>query len=161
MKPDHGQIEAARHGIARSSKWPAVEKAHLALEPYCVCCGPESQGKVGVQVHHKFPFHYCIALGRPDLELDQRNLISLCEDEHGKPSQNHHLEIGHLQDFKSSNISVASDVVKYSKMTKDSIMSNQDWQTEKSNRLKPLDEMTDEDKKQFTDLMNATFPLVK
>jgi hypothetical protein len=38
-------------------------------------------------VHHIFPFHYCIALGRPDLELDDRNLITLCEDEQGKRSR--------------------------------------------------------------------------
>ncbi len=43
-----------------------------------------------------FPFHYCIALGRPDLELGQRNLITLCEDEAGHPADNHHYEAGVL-----------------------------------------------------------------
>ena len=57
-------------------------------------------------MHHIFPFHYCIALGRPDLELDDRNLITLCEDEAGKPGQNHHLLVGHLDDFESSNLAV-------------------------------------------------------
>src|SRR5579863_6845544 len=110
---DHGEQEALRTGVRpRSPKWHGVEEAHLAKEPHCECCKPNTNEKAGVQVHHKFPFHYCIALGRPDLELDDRNLITLCEDEAGKPGQNHHLLVGHLDDFQSSNLAVVVDATK-------------------------------------------------
>ncbi|MBS2033219.1 MAG: hypothetical protein JST54_35425, partial [Deltaproteobacteria bacterium] len=83
-------------GVARSSRWPRIEKLHLSLQPKCACCGDKMDPHAGMQVHHIFPFHYCIALGRPDLELDLRNLITLCENEPGQPGENHHLLVGHL-----------------------------------------------------------------
>jgi len=86
QKLDRGLIEAARFDIARSPKWPAVEKKHLKDYPYCEVCGAVGSN----QVHHIFPFHYCVSLGRPDLELDQRNLITLCENQ-GARGDNHHL----------------------------------------------------------------------
>ncbi|MBS2032966.1 MAG: hypothetical protein JST54_34155, partial [Deltaproteobacteria bacterium] len=61
-------------GVARSSRWPRIEKLHLSLQPKCACCGDKMDPRAGMQVHHIFPFHYSIALGRPDLELDLRNL---------------------------------------------------------------------------------------
>ena len=79
-------VEAARCGVARSSRWPRIEKLHLSLQPKCACCGDKMDPHAGMQVHHIFPFHYCIALGRPDLELDLRNLITLCENEPGQPA---------------------------------------------------------------------------
>ena len=102
----------ARHGIQRSPAWPHAEKLHLQLQPTCVCCKPGMHPNAGVQVHHIFPFHYVIALGRPDLELDQRNLITLCENEEGKPGENHHLLVGHLDSFQSSNLSVVEHAEK-------------------------------------------------
>ena len=157
-KLDNGEREALRHGIARSDKWPAVEKAHKLLEPVCQCCGNE---QAAVQVHHIFPFHYCIALGRPDLELDHRNLISLCETEKGRPSQNHHLLIGHLDDFKSSNINVVRDAREIYKNRMSAFIQNSDtWKTEKQNRLKLLDEMSADEKAAFRKSMDDTYPVI-
>lgn len=101
---DPGARIGAQHGIDRSSRWPAVERAHLAKEPMCVACLRES---TPVQVHHILPFHFCIALGRPDLELDERNLITLCGE--GERSPNHHLLLGHLDDWQSMNSAVHVD----------------------------------------------------
>jgi hypothetical protein len=56
----------------RSPEWPRVERLHLQRQPRCMCCKPGANTRAGLQVHHIFPFHYCIALGRPDLELDDR-----------------------------------------------------------------------------------------
>src|SRR5512141_1002133 len=75
---DCGAKVAAVHGIARSTHWDEVVREHLSRQPSCVCCCAErvsikAQATHGVQVHHIFPFHYCIALGRPDLELYERN----------------------------------------------------------------------------------------
>jgi len=157
MKTDHGAEEAARHGIKRSSHWPAVERAHLAKEPRCRACRPGQSE--AVQVHHIFPFHYAIALGRPDLELDDRNLITLCETEHDKPSPNHHLLLGHLDDFKSSNLAVVVSALSYFGDDADEIKRSVAWQGLHALRLKPLNEMTDEDKASFKAEMDKRFPL--
>ena len=157
---DHGAIEAARFGISRSPKWPAVEKAHLEKQPRCVCCKPGADTKAALQVHHIFPFHYCIALGRPDLELDQRNLITLCEDEEGKPGENHHLLVGHLDDFQSSNLSVVEDAkTTFYGIAAAAIRADPKWQAKEAKRLAPLDKMTPADKQAFKDAMNTRFPL--
>jgi len=60
----------------RSPEWPRVERVHLRRQPRCMCCKPGTNPRAGLQVHRIFPFHYCIALGRPDLELDDRNPIT-------------------------------------------------------------------------------------
>lgn len=159
VKTDHGAIEAARHGHERSPEWPRVEKEHLQKQPHCVACKPGTNTGAGLQVHHIFPFHYCIALGRPDLELDDRNLITLCEIEAGKPAQNHHLLIGHLDDFKSSNLRVSHDATEtFFGMSEADIKTDHRWLLEKVSRLKPLDQMTDEDKADFKQAMDAAFP---
>jgi hypothetical protein len=100
---DHGAEVAAKHGIARSPRWPEVVRAHLSIQPVCVACARKG---ARVEVHHVFPFHLCIALGRPDLELDERNLITLCadSDEHG--AGDHHLLLGHFDDWESVNARV-------------------------------------------------------
>jgi hypothetical protein len=83
---------------SRSPEWPATRKAHLADHPQCEVCG----GTKSLEVHHILPFHL-----HPELELDDKNLITLCEsDENGV---NCHLFFGHLGDFHSYNCSVVSD----------------------------------------------------
>lgn len=155
MASIHGSDEADRHEVKRSSQWPKVEHDHLKQEPSCACCGTTH----GVQVHHIFPFHYVVALGRPDLELDQRNLITLCETEAGIPNENHHLLLGHLDSFKSNNISVKDDVIDFKAMTAGQITATKSWQDKVANRLKPLDEFTDDDRNDFIRTMNEVFPL--
>jgi len=159
-KHDHGQEEAARTGThPRSPEWPHVEKAHLEKQPHCACCLPGTNVHAGVQVHHKFPFHYCIALGRPDLELDDRNLITLCEDEEDKPGQNHHLLIGHLDSFASSNLDVEHDAMHvFHGMAAEQIKADPEWQKRVVARLKPLDEMSAGERTEFRKRMDETFP---
>ena len=142
----------------RSPHWPAVEKRQLAAFPYCACCGSAKKDK-GLQIHHRLPFHYCTALGRPDLELDPRNLNTLCETEHDDPEANHHLLLGHLGNFKSDNVHVSDDVVLFAGQSAASIEGDPRWLARKATRLKLLDQMTDEDKADFRALMDATYPL--
>jgi len=85
-------------GAKRSSHWPSVRKLFLADEPECAACG----GAKKLEVHHKKPFHL-----QPDLELDPKNLITLCEA--GTGGINCHLAIGHLGDFKKFNPNVEDD----------------------------------------------------
>ncbi|HLK39276.1 MAG TPA: hypothetical protein VKU41_21095 [Polyangiaceae bacterium] len=156
---DHGALEAARFGFARSPEWPRVERAHLQRQPQCQCCKPGQSPNAGLQVHHIFPFHYCIALGRPDLELDDRNLITLCEDEAGKPGDNHHLLVGHLDDFQSSNLAVVTDARQtFHGLAAAAIKADPHWKAEEASRLKPLDKMTPDDKATFTAEMNKAYP---
>ena len=157
-RTDHGAVVAAMHGLSRSPEWPRVEKAHLQLQPRCVCCAAHAR-PTAVQVHHIFPFHYCIALGRPDLELDLRNLITLCESEAGRPAEDHHLLVGHLNSFRSSNLEVSRDAHRrFHALHADAIRKLPAWLREVSRRLAPLDEMTREEKRAFAELMNTKLP---
>jgi len=137
-KIDNGAVAASAHGIARSPHWPTVEKAFKALHPNCIACSAELYGKVGIQVHHAVvPFHIAILCGRPDLELDPRNLVSLCETEKDKPAPNHHIRVGHLGDFKSWNSNVVADAKKYLGQPEALIESNPDYILEAKGKSDP------------------------
>ena len=139
---DPGTVVAAKHGITRSSGWRRVRAAHLQREPACACCDPAAAG-FAVQVHHIFPFHYCVALGRPDLELDDRNLITLCETEASRPAPNHHLLIGHLGSFASANLDARDDAAtRFHALAPELIRADATWIAEVAARLTPLDQMT-------------------
>jgi len=98
-------IDAAKgkHPITavRSARWPTVRKQHLEKFPTCAVCG----GDAKLQVHHRRPFHL-----HPELELEESNLITLCE----APGHNCHLIFGHLLNFRSFNPDVGSDASTWS-----------------------------------------------
>ena len=152
----HGTDEAAIHGVKRSDKWHRVEKDFLAKNPTCAASGIT----VGNQAHHVIPFHFCILLGRPDLELDERNLINLSESEKGLKETNYHLLIGHADSFKSSNIHVREDAIAFYGKSADEIINSITWQDRVKDRLKSWDTMTDDDKKTLRALMDELYPLV-
>lgn len=81
----------------RSSAWPHTRKLHLELQPYCMVCGK----KEDLEVHHILPFHL-----HPNLELDQENLITLCENMHGGC----HLLFGHCMNWKAYNANLREDI---------------------------------------------------
>ena len=89
-----------KHPMAskRSSHWSTVRKTFLGSNPKCAVCN----GTTKLEVHHKVPFHL-----KPELELDQNNLIILCESDHN--GINCHLAFGHLGNFKSLNPDVVID----------------------------------------------------
>ena len=95
-------------GFKRSDKWPTFRKHFLEKHSACaVCCS-----KNKLEAHHKIPVHL-----RPDLELEEANLIPLCESmDHGV---NCHLFIGHLSSFFSYNMHVVKDAEDWNiKLTK-------------------------------------------
>ena len=152
QKQAHGALAAAiaSPGLQRSDKWPGVEKAHLQQEPACVVCGSQQN----LQVHHVLPFHFCILLGRPELELDQRNLITLCEG-----TTNHHLLLGHLDDWETYNQDVRSDVAGHFKgMQEAQIQTDSVWLQKKANRPPVWANMTDDQKTKFKLLMDTLYP---
>lgn len=112
---DHGLRIARKHGKERSPQWPHVEKAHLLREPTCVACG----GRQALQVHHIKPFHL-----HPQLELDPDNLITLCE----LKGRDHHLLIGHLDEWESYNVNVREDAKRYRNKTANQIKADPAWQ---------------------------------
>lgn len=87
-------LDAAK--VTRSTKWAAVRKAHLKSQPCCQVCGASSL----LNVHHIKPFHLF-----PELELQEDNLITLCEG----TSVNCHLLMGHLMNWRAWNPAVVSD----------------------------------------------------
>lgn len=79
-------LSSVRRAVAnrsRSSSWPGVRALHLKAHPSCAYCGSTKD----LEVHHVRPFHLW-----PNLELDPRNLLTLCES----LSRECHLRVGHL-----------------------------------------------------------------
>jgi hypothetical protein len=156
---DHRARVALSFEIERISHWPEAVKRHLARQPHCVCCKPNGRRLGPVQVHHIFPFHYCMALGRPDLELDERNLITLCGKSHDGIGENHHLWIGHLDNFQSSNLSVVRDAKKTFFGTRaDDVKNDKRWLRRRKRRLEPLETMDVEERAALVALMDRRMP---
>lgn len=94
-------------GHARSGHWETLRKQFLVTHPNCRVCG----GVKKLEVHHIKPFHL-----HPALELDESNLITLCEN--FKDGVNCHLLFGHLGNFKSVNDTVVHDAMSWSEKIK-------------------------------------------
>ena len=78
--------------LARHKDWRKVRAEHLDHYPFCAVCHKSEK----VVPHHIKPVHLW-----PELELDLRNLITLCPD--------HHLLFGHLMLWASYNPNVRID----------------------------------------------------
>jgi hypothetical protein len=77
----------------RSPKWEKVRKEFLKTKPRCEACSSHNH----LEVHHIKPFHRF-----PELELEPKNLMTLC--------RSCHLVLGHLRDFDIYNRNVRLDV---------------------------------------------------
>lgn len=89
----------------RSGKWPTLRKNFLKGKACAVCDGTKK-----LEAHHKKPFHL-----HPQLELEESNLIALCE---GNREINCHLFVGHLGNFKGYNPDVEADAAEWNKKLK-------------------------------------------
>lgn len=72
--------------VERSSQWTKVRNAYLSKHRRCAACGRTDN----LNVHHIKPFHLY-----PELELDEKNFITLCID--------HHFHLGHRCNSGGSN----------------------------------------------------------
>ena len=117
--------------MERSHHWPAVERAHLRLSPVCLVCGCTAH----LNVHHWYPFHFVVAVGRPDLELDHRNLFTLCSD----PAKQHHLLVGHLDEFGSFTRDLHRWIAVCKSLTSREIRLRSDWRAAVRTRPKALE----------------------
>ena len=140
----------AKLKVQRSPKWDEVEKAFRAKNPKCVACGEGEK----LNVHHMYPFHYVVLCGRPDLELDPRNLLTLCTRE----DLEHHLLLGHLDDYESYNPQVEDFVKTYKSQTGSQIRNNAAWKTAHGGKPKHLDLMTQQEKDDFKKMLDGKYP---
>ncbi len=160
-KKDNGLIAANKSSdiTDRSPLWDEVEKKHLKKQPYCVACGKDVKYIKGLQVHHIIPFHIVIELGRHDLELDERNLMTLCENEDGIKTQNHHLLIGHLDDWQSFNYVAKQDSIStFHSMPGSQIKADPNWKKETTAKPKHIDKMSVKEKDELRKYINKRFP---
>lgn len=167
---DVGQSVALVYGVPRSPHWAKVSRDFLQENPYCLVCGErhnnflkaqvaglemEAEGNcLALQVHHKVPFHFVHAVGRPDLELDKRNLCTLCEVE----SNEHHLLVGHLGNFASYNHQLNEDILWFSGMSRDRIKRSPRWQEKVKARPVMLGAMSDIEKHRLRQTLDRLYP---
>ena len=82
----------APDGASLNWNWQRCRKDFLKkVGKVCVCCNATKK----IEVHHILPRHI-----RPDLAVDQTNLIALCKD--------CHFHIGHLNSYFTYNAAVSS-----------------------------------------------------
>lgn len=99
-------IDGMTYEGPRASEWVQVRSDFVRKHPRCEACG----SGYNLNVHHIVPFHE-----RPDLELMEDNLITLCRE--------HHFRIGHDPDgmgprkpnWLESNPNVRTDAKNWSK----------------------------------------------
>ena len=94
-------------GKVRSSEWARVRREFIKKHPECAACG--SHLLPNLQVHHRKPFHLF-----PELELDESNLIVLCED--GPGNTNCHILVGHGGRWADYNPNVEADAAHQKQM---------------------------------------------
>lgn len=82
--------------VKRSSKWPKFMKGLIDAHPYCSCCG--NTNRADLVAHHRCPVWL-----DPSKELDEENIIVLCERSNKVSGMNCHLLVGHLGNFRLWN----------------------------------------------------------
>ena len=133
----------------RSTKWRELEQEFLRQHPQCEVCGTTSE----LNVHHQIPFEYCIELGRPDLELNPANLITLCN------SAQHHILVGHLDSFESYNPDVLTDVKTFANKTRSELMADVQFQDKVAKRPLPIHKMDQDSRSALLTYLNQRFPM--
>lgn len=74
----------------RARGWTSLRNEWIASHSTCACCGIDTQ----LAVHHVKPLHLF-----PELELDDTNLITLCQ----RPERFCHYIFGHFFDWMAYN----------------------------------------------------------
>lgn len=80
-------------GAVRSHEWRYFR--NMNIKDKCEICG----SKFFLELHHVFPFHI-----RPDLELDENNVVTVC--------RRHHYEFCHFLNWKKFNIDIKNHIEK-------------------------------------------------
>ena len=73
--PQHGKRRKGRY----DATWVRFRIAYLSSHPYCRDCEERGILNIATEVHHVLPL-----LQRPDLRLDEANMLSLCKRCHSR-----------------------------------------------------------------------------
>lgn len=151
---DHGLMEAIAHGVpARSGHWPHVRAEQLRLFPRCAATGLSAADGALLEAHHIEPFHLCVLVGRADLELDLRNLITLA-----RCPIDAHLLLGHDDNFRKSDLDPFEAARIWAKKTEAEIRADPAWLA-RSNTARPVwSAWTDKMKADYLAYLNAKYP---
>jgi hypothetical protein len=141
----------------RSNQWENFRNKYIALTGKCDACG-KKLGEVQLEAHHIIPFEFCINLGRPELELDERNLICLCEHTEAQPAGDHHLLLGHLGYYGSFNLNVKADALAWYGQTSEEIKADSVWNVRKLQRPLSWKETDERNKQYIKDAMDRMYP---
>ena len=87
--------------ILRAPEWSEIREAHIKKHPRCAFCGSTKY----LDVHHIKPVST-----HPELELDPRNLVTLCSESTRFKGLNCHLAIGHAFFCQRINPNVLRDI---------------------------------------------------
>jgi len=147
------RVEHETLAAPRSPQWDEVRDKYLSKHNKCMVCGSSDN----LQIHHIFPVSYIRELSRPELELEPKNFMTLCESEENDPAENHHILIGHLGNFSSMNEHAVADVKRFSKKTSTQIKTSGYWKAEKASRPKPANKMTKAEREHITKLIEKKF----
>ena len=151
---DVGASIAAKYGLTRSPLWPKVQREYLAKNPQCAVCSTNTM----IQIHHVMPFHLCHLVYRGDLELDERNFISLCEE----AQNDHHLLLGHLGDFESYNSGGRESILSLGKsipgLSIAAIKADEAWMQLMGSRPRPWEQWKHAEKLAFRQILDTTLP---
>lgn len=125
------------YGLKRSSSWDKFrDKLIIERGSRCELSGTTTD----LEAHHILPFHICILMGWPHLEMDPNNIIILSQS----PIP-YHLLIGHLGSFESFNPHIFN-LKLWQKVIKGDITKDVKWLNAKVKRPKPFREMNNKDK---------------
>jgi len=97
---------------------------------------------------------YLQAINRLDLELDERNLITLCVE----PDMQHHALVGHLNFYASFNPWLMQTVAMCKGKSALQIFDMRDFQQMVNNRPKPVHQMNAKELEELKNLTQETFP---
>jgi hypothetical protein len=158
---DLGRIAVHSQGapakpLRRSPRWESTRQAFLAKWPQCVVCAHDAAPAVhALSVHHVVPVEFVRRAGRPELELDARNLMTLCE-----AGENHHLVMGHLGDWLSYDPEVRLDAARGECRGKGSaeIEAMGWWRERRAGRPKHWGEMTAGEVAELRERLERGFP---
>jgi len=148
----------AQYGIQRHNDWGKIARQHLIGQPKCLICGLNVLYNLiqegSCNVHHKYPLQHCIAVNRPDLELDRRNMFTVC----ARHFDHHHLLIGHLEDWESYNPHLETTIALVRNLTQVQIRNTIMFCEAVKNRPKPLKEWSEAEKNIFKNHLEEVMP---
>ena len=84
----------------------------------------------------------------------------MCCDLAALPGEDHHLVVGHLDDFECANPTTRTDAQHYRGQTAAQIRASATWRVQVAGRLPPLPAMSEAQRKSLRALMDRAMPVL-